>query len=233
LASQPPPNEAFFREVDEELRRDEMADFARRYGRWIIAAIVLGLLAFAGFLYWRHHQEEVAGRQGEQFQQAIESLGANKPDEASKQLAGLATSDIDGYRAMARFTQADLLLQKNDLKAAAAKFASIAQDQSLPEPFRNLALIRQTAAEYDTLKPEVVINRLRGLAVQGSPWFGSAGEMVALAYLQQGQRDLAGQLFGQIAATEHVPESIRQRAVQMSGTLGVDAVDQNEDKTAQ
>ena len=233
MASQPPPNEAFFREVDEELRRDEMADFARRYGRWIIGAIVVALLALAGFLYWRHHQEEVAGRQGEQFQQAIDSLGANKPDEASKQLAELSTSDIDGYRAMARFTEADILLQKNDLKGAAAKFATIAQDDSLAEPFRNLALIRQTAAEFDTLKPEVVVNRLRGLAVQGSPWFGSAGEMVALAYLEQGRRDLAGQLFGQIAATEHVPESIRQRAVQMSGTLGVDAVGQNEDKTAQ
>lgn len=233
MASQPPSNEAFFREVDEELRRDEMADFARRYGRWIIGAIVLALLALAGVLYWRHHKEQVAGRQGEQFQQAMDSLGANKPDEASKQLAELSTSDIDGYRAMARFTEADILLQKNDLKSAAAKFASIAQDQSLAEPFRNLALIRQTAAEFDTLKPEVVINRLRGLAVQGSPWFGSAGEMVALAYIQQGRRDLAGQLFGQIAATEHVPESIRQRAVQMSGTLGVDAVDQNEDKAAQ
>lgn len=233
MASQPPSNEAFFREVDEELRRDQMADFARRYGWWIIGAVVLALVALAGFLYWRHHQTQVAGRQGEQFQQAIESLGANKPEDAAKQLAPLADSDVDGYRAMARFTQADILLQKNDLKGAAAKFASIAEDESLAEPFRNLALIRQTAAEYDTLKPEVVINRLRGLAVQGSPWFGSAGEMVALAYLHQGRRDLAGQIFGQIAATEHVPESIRQRAVQMSGTLGVDAVDQNEDKTAQ
>ncbi len=233
MASKPPTNEAFFREVDEELRRDEMADFARRYGWWIIGAIVLALAVLAGFLYWRHHQEQVAGRQGEQFQQAIDSLGANKPDAASKQLAELATSDIDGYRAMARFTEADILLQKNDLKGAAAKFASIAQDQSLAEPFRDLALIRQTAAEFDTLKPEVVVNRLRGLAVQGSPWFGSAGEMVALAYLRQGRRDLAGQIFGQIAATEHVPESIRQRAVQMSSTLGVDAIDQNEDKTAQ
>src|SRR3546814_7541139 len=119
---------------------------------------------------------------------------------------------------MARFTEADILLQKNDLKGAAAKFASIAQDQSLAESFRDLALIRQTAAEYDSLKPDVVISRLRGLAVKGGPWFGSAGEMVALAYLRQGRRDLAGDLFGQIAATEHVPESIRQRAVQMSGT---------------
>ena len=233
MASQPPTNEAFFREVDDELRRDEMADFARRYGRWVIVALVVALLALAGFLYWRHHQEQAAGTQGEQFQQALDSLGANKVDEASKQLAPLAASKIDGYRAMARFTEADILLQKNDLKGAATKFASIAQDQSLAKPFRDLALIRQTSAEYDTLKPEVVISRLRGLAVKGSPWFGSAGEMMALAYLRQGRRDLAGELFGQIAATEHVPESIRQRAVQMSGTLGVDAVDQNEDKTAQ
>src|SRR3546814_1541115 len=53
------------------------------------------------------------------------------------------------------------------LKGAAAKFASIAQDQSLAESFRDLALIRQTAAEYDSLKPDVVISRLRGLAVKG------------------------------------------------------------------
>src|SRR3546814_4525580 len=75
---------------------------------------------------------------------------------------------------MARYTEADILLQKNDLNGAAAKFGSIAQDQSLAESFRDLALIRQTAAEYDSLKPDVVISRLRGLAVKGGPWFGSA-----------------------------------------------------------
>src|SRR3546814_20762034 len=76
----------------------------------------------------------------------------------------LAASEIDGYRAIARFTDADILLQKNDLKGAAAKFASIAQDQSLAESFRDLALIRQTAAEYDSLKPDVVISRQIGRA---------------------------------------------------------------------
>ena len=36
-------------------------------------------------------------------------------------------------------------------------------------------------------------------------------------------RDLAGRMFGQIAKADDVPESIRQRAVQMAGLLGVDA----------
>ena len=51
-----------------------------------------------------------------------------------------------------------------------------------------------------------------------------AGEMVAVAYVRMNQTKQAGTLFGQIAADPGVPETIRQRAVQMAGVLGVDAV---------
>ncbi|RZM01233.1 MAG: hypothetical protein EOP68_22240, partial [Sphingomonas sp.] len=102
-------------------------------------------------------------------------------------------------------------------------FAAVAADTSLAKPFRDLALVRQTSAEYDTLKPQVVVERLRPLAVPGGPWLGSAGEMVGVAYIRLNQRAQAGTLFGQIARDTTVPETIRQRAVQMAGALGVDA----------
>jgi hypothetical protein len=132
---------------------------------------------------------------------------------------------VEGYRVGAIFSQADLLLAKQDLKGAAAKFAQVANDASVAQPFRDLALIRQTTAEYDTLRPEVVVQRLKALAVPGNPWFGSAGELVAVAYLRQGKSALAGKVFAQVAKDEDVPTTIRQRAVQMAGVLGVDAVD--------
>jgi hypothetical protein len=44
-----------------------------------------------------------------------------------------------------------------------------------------------------------------------------------MAYLKQGQKDKAGRLFAAIAADQQVPETIRNRAVQIAGTLGVDA----------
>ncbi|MBN8849750.1 MULTISPECIES: tetratricopeptide repeat protein [unclassified Sphingomonas] len=223
MALTPQSNEAFLREVDDELRRDQALDFWRRYGRWLIAAIVLGLGAFAGFLFWQNQQGKAAERQGEQLQTAFDDLGAGKPDASAKTLAELAQSRSDGYRAAARFTQADIALRKNDLKGAAQQFAAVAGDQSMAKPFRDLALIRQTSAEFDALKPDVVVSRLRGLAIAGNPYFGSASELVAIAYLKQGRRDLAGQLFGQIAASEQVPPSIRQRAVQMAGVLNAGA----------
>lgn len=233
MALPPKTDEAFLREVDEELRRDQIAGFWTTWGKWIAIAVVAGLAALAGFLYWQHRQEMAAGVEGERLQAAYDALGADKPADAQKPLADLAASNRDGYRALAQFTQADILLQKNDMKGAAAKLGAIAADTSLAKPFRDLALVRQTSAEYDTLKPQVVVERLRPLAVAGNPWLGSAGEMVAVAYLRMNQRTQAGTLFGQIARDPNVPESIRQRAVQMAGVLGVDAVTSNEDKKAQ
>ena len=68
-----------------------------------------------------------------------------------------------------------------------------------------------------------IIARLSPLAQQGKPFFGTAGEMVALATLAKGDRNGAGQMFARIAADRQVPESIRSRAVQFAGSLGVDA----------
>src|SRR3546814_17020434 len=70
-----------------------------------------------------------------------------------------------------------------DNKAAIAQYKAIAADTRLAPPFRDLALIRQTALEFDTLQPQEVVDRLKPLATEGNPWFGSAGEMVAIAYM--------------------------------------------------
>lgn len=231
LAVTPNSDQAFLREVDEELRRDQLASFWTRYGRWLIVALGVALIAFGGVLYWRKAQADAAARQGEQLQQAYDDIG-DKPADSAKSLATLSASGRAGYRAVARFTQADVLLQKNDLKGAAAKLGEIVADPGAAQPFRDLALVRQTSIEFDTLKPEVVISRLRALAIKGNPWFGSAGEMVAAAYLRMNRRDLAGALFGQIASDEGVPATLKQRAVEMAGVLGVDAIDQSQQKKA-
>ncbi len=233
MALTPQSSQAFLSEVDDELRRDRLTKFWTRWGLVVGAVILIGLAAFGGYLYWQHRQHQAAGTDGEQLQAAYDALSQNDTKAADAKLKTLAASDVDAYRALAQFTQADILLQKDDMKGAAARFATIANDASLAQPFRDLALIRQTMAEYDTLKPEAVVARLGGMAVPGNAYFGSAGEMVAIAYLRQNKRAEAGRLFGQIASEKDVPDTLRQRAVQMAGVLGVDAVGQSEDTKTQ
>lgn len=232
MALTPQNNEAFLREVDEELRKDEALALWRRWGVAIVAAVVIALAAFGGWLWWQSHRTDVAGAQGEKFGEALDNLGEQKVAGAEPIIADLAKEGTEGYATLAKFTQADILLQKNDLKGAAAIFAGVAGDTSLAQPLRDLALIRQTSAEYDQLQPQAIIDRLRPLAVKGNPWFGSAGEMTAAAHLRMNRRDLAGRIYADLARDEGVPASIRQRAVQMAGVLGIDAVDQTEGNKA-
>lgn len=219
-------NEAFLREVDEELRRDRLAGFWSRYGRLVLLAIGAGLVLYAGWLFWQNRQRAAAGVEGEKLQAAYDSLAGGQAAAAAAPLDELARSRTTGMRALALFTQGNVALQREDYPGAAAKFAAVASDTSVAQPFRDLALIRQTAAEFDRLQPQQVIDRLRGLAVPANAYFGSAGELVAVAYLRQGRRDLAGRMFGDVARNGQVPATIRQRAVQMAGDMGVDAVGQ-------
>jgi hypothetical protein len=223
LASSP-PSDTFIREVDEELRRDQLTDFWKRYGRWLLAAIVAIVGAWGGWLYWQNEQTKAAGLKGETFSQALQKLEAGNLASAETDLKTMRDSEIDGYRISARLTEAAVTEGKGDGKGAAKLYAAIAADTTVPKPWRDMALVRQTSAEFDSLQPGAVIARLKPLAVKGEPWFGSAGELVAIAYLNQNRPTEAGKLFAEIGKDEQVPETIRSRAVQMAGALGVDAV---------
>ncbi|MEE9434538.1 MAG: tetratricopeptide repeat protein [Sphingorhabdus sp.] len=223
-------DEAFLREVDDAVRADDLDGFWKRYGRWLVSAIVIGLMAFGGYIWWSNQKLAEAEKQGETFVQAIDKLEAEDEAGALKILNEIKNSERPAYRAMAELVVANLAMEKGETKQALAAYAKVAGDASLPQAFRDLALIRQTTAEFDTLAPQKVIDRLKPLARPGNAWFGSAGEMTAIAYLKMGKEDLAGPIFAQIAKQEGLPESLRARATQMAGSLGIDAVQLDEKK---
>lgn len=217
------PAESFVREVDENLRRDQAQDFMKKYGPWIVGAALLFLAAVAGWIYWQDRQAAQAEAQTEQLSAIMTGIGAGQSANADRQLQPLTQSDADGVRAAARLTRAAVALEKADRKTAIAEYRAVMDDEGLAQPYRDLANIRATALEFDQMQPQDVIARLEPLAEAGNPWFGSAGELTAMAMLKQGRKSEAGRLFAAIAADSQVPGSIRSRAVQIAGTLGIDA----------
>jgi len=223
LALPTDPAEAFVREVDENLRRDQMADMAKSYGKWIVAAIILFLAAVGGYLYWQQRQQEQAIADSEAMSTALDKLASGDPKGAQAALTPLSESSDDVIEASALLGRAAVALRQNDRKTAIELYKQVAADGGLPQPYRDLATVRGTMTEFDSLKPDEVIARLAPLAQPGNPFFGTAGEMTGMALLAKGERGGAGQMFAKIAADKQVPESIRSRAVQIAGSLGVDA----------
>lgn len=222
MARTPQTNEAFLREVDEELRRDDLARLWKSWGRILIGVVAVGLIAFGGWLWWRDNQAKQAGAEGERLNAAVEQLSANRIDPALPALKELAGSSRPGYRAVAQLASSAIAAQKGETQAAVAGYAAVAKDEEIGQPFRDLALIRQTTTEFDTLPPDQVIARMRPLAQKGQPWFGSAGELMAVAQLKTGRSADAGATFATLAADPAVPASIRSRSAQMASVLGLD-----------
>jgi hypothetical protein len=222
LAQPPDVGETFVREVDENLRRDQMRDFFKAYGNWLIAGVVLFLAASGGLIWWRQHQVQRHEAQVEELAAIYNDIGAGNAGQAPQKLDALSSSASKAVRGSALFARAALALQQNDTKTAIATYKTIAGDSGLPQPYRDIALIRQTALEFDQLQPQDLIARLQPLAKPGEPWFGSAGEMTALALAKQGKSAEAGQLFAAIAKDRSVPSTIRDRAAQLAGSFGVD-----------
>lgn len=218
-------DDVLMREIDDAVRQDQYADFARQYGKPLIGLVIAGLAAFAGYLWWDGHRNSALEADSEQLVSALDQIETGNLDTGAATLDTLIKDGNDGAAAMARLLRAGIAMEKDRPAEAAKIYAEVAASDDLPPALRDLATVREVAATYDSRKPDDVIARLKPLAVPGKPYFGSAAEMVAMAYLQQGKRGEAGTLFSEIAKDDTVPDGLRSRARQMAGLLGVDAIE--------
>ncbi len=221
-------NDVFLREVDDALRQDQMASLFSRFGLPILGVAVAALLGLGGYLWWDHSRTQAANERGERLVMALDQVEAGHLDTGAKQLAPIAEQPGTASATAAKLARAGIALAQDRRDEAIRLYAEVAADADAPQPFRDLATLREVAAGFDTMEPQKIVDRLKPLAVPGSPWFGSAGELMGIAYLKQGKRELAGPLFAGIARDKTAPESLRGRARQLAGLLGVDAIDDPE-----
>lgn len=223
-------NKVFVREVDDAVRDDQLRSFWDKYGKLLLVAILVGLIGYGGYLFYNHNKAQKAGAMSEIFVQALDETKAGNAA-AAKTLASVKADGDDAYRAAAMLSEANLAAQKDGNKKASTLLGQLVADAKAPQVYRDLALIRQTTVDFDALKPEDVIARMKPLAVESNAFFPSAAELTALAYMKQGKDAQAGPLYGKIASHEATPEAMKSRAQQMAGMLGVDTVKTDTGKT--
>lgn len=212
------------REVDEAVRQDEVSTFAKRYGWPLGIGFGLALAAFGGFLFWQGQSESDLEAQSEAFVLAIDELEAGNTDIADGELAILAEGE-GGVATMAALLRAGIAIEDERPEDAAALYDAVAANADVPGELRDIATIRSVTVRFDEIDPQEVIDRVGPLAVPDNDYYGSAGELVVHAYLAQGKEDEAGALLLDLARNEDVPQSIRGRARQLAGLLGVDSIE--------
>ncbi|MGB7405499.1 MAG: tetratricopeptide repeat protein [Pacificimonas sp.] len=218
-ANADPSSDAFLREVDDAYRSDRLGSFWDRYGRWMLVGIGALLIGVAALLWWQEQGRAAADTEAETFDRAVRGLDLGDA-EARDRIETYAAGDVAGYSDLARLLSADLALEDGNIDGALAIYEAAAADASLAQPLRDLAAIRVARLTFDEADPDDIIARMEPLAIEGAPWFGIAGELLAAAQLKTGNRDEARDLFAAVAATDGLQPTLRGRASQMAAYLG-------------
>ena len=207
-----------FREIDEELRRDNLLKLWSRYGRYIVATAVLALVVAGAIVAWRDHQLSERRGQSTRYAGALTLARDGKESDAAKVFAAIA-NESGGYAVLASFEEAGLLAKSGDHEAAAAAYDRIAAGNDLDPHFHGLAVLLSVMQRMPETDPHTTIDRLEPLIASGNPWRPTAVELMALARLQSGDRSGALDLFKSLADDLATPQNLRARAAEMAVAL--------------
>jgi hypothetical protein len=209
-----------FREIDEELRRDNLGKLWARYGAYIIGLAVLLVIATGAVTGWRWYEGRLNRAQSVRYAAAMALAQKNEPRQAADAFALLAREGSGGQAMLARFQEAALSLKAGDDKAALATYQALAQDGSVDTVYRDLATLLAALQELNsTADPKSVIAEVEKLTAEGNPWRPSALEITALANLKAGDRDKARDIYKSIADDLTAPQGLRARAAEMAASL--------------
>jgi len=207
-----------FREIDEELRRDNLLKLWERY-RWHILALVAVVLVVAGgIVAWRDHQTSERHAQALRYSAALSLVREGKDAEAAKLFAAIA-QEGGGYAALASFEEAELLAKTGDRKAAAESCDRIAVNGSLDPVFRELATLLAVMQRPPGSDPRSVIDRLAQMTSPGNPWRSTALELTAAAKLETGDKGGALEVYKTLADDLAAPQGTRARAAELAAAL--------------
>ncbi len=208
-----------FREIDEELRRDNIAKLWERYGQYLVGLAVVAVLITAGIAGWREYQARLQRADSVRYAAGIELVQKNELARAADDFAALARDSGGGRATLARLQEAALRARSGDDQAAIAAYKGIAADASNDGVYRDLATLLAALHGLKSSEPKAIIGEVAGLTSPGNPWRPSALEITALAHLRAGERAAAHDIYKGLADDLSAPQGLRARAAEMTATL--------------
>jgi hypothetical protein len=211
--------ESFIDEVTEEVRRDRLFAIFRKYG-WIGVVLVLGVVGGTAYNEWSKAQE--AARAQAFGDSVLEALDVGGTEERR---AALSSVPVDGGQKAIL----DLLLASDPAENRAETLdalARLAADQSQPQSYRDLAVLRQMIVAGTDMPVADRRAALDPISAPGRAFRPLALEQLAYLLIEEGKTEEAIAALRSLTTEQDAPAGLRRRAEQVIIALGgtVDSV---------
>jgi hypothetical protein len=208
----------FFREVDEDVRRDRTIQLWKKYQNWIIGAALIIVAATAAWRIYEYFRLKTGEAAGARYENALQLLQNGKSSEAAAAFESLGKDGPRGYATLARLAGADAL-SAADPAAAIRAYDALAADEALDAPYRDIARLRAAYLRIDIEDPKQFEARYAPFAGPDQAYRNLYRELLALAAFKAGDYDSAGRWLDEISVDPAAPAAVRGRAEAFLGLV--------------
>ena len=208
--------DSFIDEVTEEVRRDQLYGYLRKYG-WIAVVAVLLIVGSAAYLEWQRSQAMMSARStGDALLNALDH------NDAADRMAALAEldSDVPEVAAVIALLSANEANAAGNAEQAVAALNAVASNGALPAEYRQMAQLKALMLQHGTLSADERAAGYQTMAVPGNPYRMLAAEQLALIAIEQGHIDDSIDQLETIRADAETSAGLRARAAQLIVALG-------------
>ena len=200
-----------FREVDEDLRREQLKQIWKRYGTWIIAAAGLVVVIVAVFVLLESLRTSRENAEGDRYMEAVRLLQAGEPEAAGRIFDEIVADGLGGYPILARMVLGTAKADMGDVAGAVAEFDAVAANEDADPIIRDAARFHAAYAMIDTAPMTEIDLRLQPLLLSGSPFRYLAMELMVVAAIRLDDLATASNWLTILSMDPNIPETITQR----------------------
>ena len=204
--------DSFIEEVSEEVRRDKLYRFFKKYA-WVFVGLVILIVGGAAVSEYLKARDTAASQAvGEALLSAQENNDA----------AGFAAIAAEGGEAaiLAKLDQAAVLAFDGQTGAAAAILDAIASDGDVLPLYRDLALLKSVMINGENMTAADLDSALVGLTSVGAPFRLLAIEQRAIVSLRNGDTAAALADLKEILDDPSTTQDLRNRTQELTISLG-------------
>ena len=211
--------DSLLREVDEELRREQMQKLWERYNGLILGAAALIVAAVGGYKWLESRRLAATEAAGAEYIAALKLSNDKKADEADKAFNAIAQSGTSGYGALAMLQLAGAQAKAGKTTEALANYEALAKSSSADELLKSFATLQAASLRMGEADFTEIENRLTPLSGDSSPFKISARELLGFAAYKAGKLDEARKYLEPLLIDPKATAAIQDRVKVVMGEI--------------
>ncbi len=212
-------DDILFQEINEELKQEKLRSFWKKYGIFVIIAVIAILTFAVSFESIKLWQTKKAQTWSDAYAYAYNLQMQGKYDESIDIFKKIENQNGGMYKDLAQMQIANILLEQEKYDEAFTVLNTLIEDSNTNNSLRNIAIFKLASYKLDNAPKEEVEFLLNKLIDGDNSWKNIAKEMKAMLAIREGNISNALEIYNDILNNNELSESLRTRVQDMVSVL--------------